>query len=83
MMTTRLSEKGQVVIPKKVRASYGWEPGVKFAIEETEDGLKLKALKPFEESNIRDVLGCLKYRGPRKTLKDMEAAIAKGAGEAL
>jgi AbrB family looped-hinge helix DNA binding protein len=83
MVTTRLSEKGQVVIPKKVRASYGWEPGVEFVIEETEDGIKLKALKPFEESNIKDVAGCLKYRGPRKTLKDMNAAIARGAREAL
>ena len=83
MVTTKLSKKGQVVIPKKVRSSYGWEPGVEFAIEETEDGIKFKPIKPFKESNIKDILGCLNYRGPRKTFKDMEAAIAKGARETL
>jgi AbrB family looped-hinge helix DNA binding protein len=83
MITTRLSEKGQVVIPKKIRSSLGWEPGLEFTIEETEDGIILKALKPFEESSIKDVIGCLKYRGPRKTIKDMEDAIAKGARASL
>jgi AbrB family looped-hinge helix DNA binding protein len=79
MITTRLSEKGQVVIPKKVRSSYGWEPGVEFAVEETEDGIKLKALKPFKETSIKDVMGCVGYKGPSKTLKDMDDAIIKGA----
>ena len=82
MATTKLSEKGQVVIPKKVRLSYGWTTGVQFSIEESEDGIKLKPIKPFEKSTINDVVGCLNYRGPRKSLKDMEAAIAKGAKEA-
>jgi len=81
METTRLSEKGQIVIPKRIRAVYGWEPGSEFTIEEFEDGIKLKPVKPFEETAIKDVWGCIPYRGPRKTLKDMEAAISKGAEE--
>jgi AbrB family looped-hinge helix DNA binding protein len=81
MVTTRLSEKGQVVIPRKFRSSHGWEKGVEFVIEETDEGITLKPLKPFEESNIKDVLGCLNYLGRRKTLKDMDAAIEKGARE--
>lgn len=82
MATTKLSEKGQIVIPKKVRSSYGWTPGVQFLIEDSKDGIMLKLLKPFEKHTIKDVFGCLNYRGPQKTLKDMEAAIAKGAKEA-
>jgi len=82
MATTKLSEKGQVVIPKKVRSAYGWAPGVQFFIEESKDGIMLKPLKPFEKCTIKDVFGCLNYRGPRKSLKDMEAAIAKGVKEA-
>jgi len=27
------------------------------------------------------VIGCVGYKGPKKSLKDMEAAIAKGAKE--
>jgi AbrB family looped-hinge helix DNA binding protein len=81
METTRLSEKGQIVIPKRVRDIRGWEAGIEFLIEEFEDGIKLKPVKPFEETTIEDVLGCTHYDGPKKTLKDMEAAIAKGAKE--
>ncbi|MFH1123439.1 MAG: AbrB/MazE/SpoVT family DNA-binding domain-containing protein [Pseudomonadota bacterium] len=46
METTRLSEKGQIVIPKRVRESHAWEPGIEFVIEELEDGVKLKPVKP-------------------------------------
>ena len=46
METTRLSEKGQIVIPKRVRETHGWEPGIEFVIEELEDGVKLKPVKP-------------------------------------
>ena len=81
METTRLSEKGQIVIPKRVRDIRGWEAGIEFLIEEFEDGIKLKPVKPFEETTIEDVLGCTHYDGPKKTLKDMEVAIAKGAKE--
>ena len=30
-------------------------------------------------TTVEDVLGCTGYKGPRKSLEDMEAAIAKGA----
>jgi AbrB family looped-hinge helix DNA binding protein len=83
MDITRLSEKGQIVIPKRVRTAHGWEPGLEFVVEETDDGVKLKPIKPFKTTKIDDVLGCLKYKGPRKSLKDMETAIAKGARKSL
>jgi len=79
MEKTRLSNKGQVVIPKAVRALYGWKAGVEFAIETVNDGIVLKPIKPYEETKIDEVIGCLGYEGPKKSLKDMEAAIAKGA----
>jgi len=79
MEKTRLSNKGQVVIPKAVRALYGWQAGVEFAIETVNDGIVLKPIKPYEETKIDEVIGCLGYEGPKKSLKDMEAAIAKGA----
>jgi AbrB family looped-hinge helix DNA binding protein len=81
MNTTRLSEKGQVVIPKQVREAHSWEPGMEFIVEDTGDGIQLKPIKPFKKSTIDEVRGCLHYKGPRKSLEDMEAAIAKGAKE--
>jgi AbrB family looped-hinge helix DNA binding protein len=83
METTRLSNKGQIVIPKKVRAAHGWEPGLEFVVEDEDDGIKLKPLTPFPETKVEDLLGCLGYKGPKKLLKEMEAAIAKGAREKL
>ena len=81
MEKTRLSNKGQVVIPKAVRALHGWKPGLEFVVEDVGDGIKLKPIKPYKETKIDEVMGCVGYAGPRKSLHDMEAAIAKGAKE--
>jgi AbrB family looped-hinge helix DNA binding protein len=81
MPKTRLSNKGQVVIPKQVRTAHGWEAGIEFVVEDTGDGIKLRPIKPYSETTIQEVLGSVNYQGSRKSLKDMEAAIAKGARE--
>lgn len=81
MERIRLSNKGQVVIPKAVRDLHGWKPGLEFVIENVGDGIKLKPIKPYRETKIDEVMGCVGYEGPMKSLKDMEAAIAKGAKE--
>ena len=83
MEKTRLSNKGQVVIPKAVRAVHGWEAGLEFIIEHVNDGIKLKPIKPYKETKIEDVIGCVGYKGSKKSLKDMDAAIAKGAKESV
>jgi AbrB family looped-hinge helix DNA binding protein len=81
MEKTKLSNKGQIVIPKHVRTAHGWEPGLEFVVEDTGDGIKLKPIKLYKETTIGEVLGCINYKGSRKSQKDMEAAIAKGARE--
>jgi AbrB family looped-hinge helix DNA binding protein len=81
MEKTKLSNKGQIVIPKAVRAVHGWEAGLEFIIENVHDGIKLKPIKPYKETTIEDVIGCVGYKGPKKSLEDMEAAIAQGAKE--
>ena len=81
MERTRLSNKGQIVIPKAIRTLHGWQAGLEFIIESVEDGIKLRPIKPCRETRIEEVIGCVGYRGPKKTLRDMEEAIAKGAKE--
>lgn len=44
MERTRLSNKGQVVIPKHVREAHGWEPGLELVVEGTSDGIMLKPI---------------------------------------
>ena len=81
MEKTRLSNKGQIVIPKAIRLLHGWKAGLEFVIKNVGDGIKLKPIKPYRETKIEEVMGCVGYEGPRKSMKDMEAAIAKGAKE--
>lgn len=78
MASTRLSSKGQVIIPKHLRASHHWEAGQELIVIDTGDGILLKAKAPFPETTLSDVAGCLHYSGPAKTLDEMDEAIAKG-----
>ena len=78
MERTRLSSKGQLVLPKSVRNTRGWQPGTQLAIEEVTEGVLLRPLKPFRPARFDEVFGCLKHHGRAKTLPQMEKAIAKG-----
>ncbi len=75
METTKLSSKGQVILPKSVRVAHNWQAGVEFAVEEVAEGVLLRPLKPFPMTRIEDVTGCAGYRGARKSIEDMERAI--------
>jgi AbrB family looped-hinge helix DNA binding protein len=81
MDTTRLSSKGQVILPKAVRESRNWQPGTEFTVEEVDDGVLLRPVKPFKPTTLEEVVGCTGYRGPAKTLDDMERAVARGVKE--
>lgn len=81
METTKLSTKGQVILPKAVRERRGWEAGTRFAAEETAEGVLLRPLRTFPPARFDDVFGCLKYKGPAKTLAQMEKAIAQSVKE--
>jgi len=77
METTRLSTKGQVILPKTVRDSRAWLPGTRFAVEETPEGVLLRPLGRFPETRLEDVAGGLKYTGTPKTISQMEPGIAR------
>lgn len=78
METTRLSSKGQVILPKSVRDGRGWRPGTEFAVEEVRGGVLLRPLRPFKQTTVDEVFGCLKYKGRPKTLPQMKKAVAAG-----
>jgi AbrB family looped-hinge helix DNA binding protein len=81
METTKLSSKGQVIIPKPFRTAHHWEPGQELVVIDTGDGVLLKPKTPFQETKIDDVASCLLYVGKPKTLDDMEQAIKRGVKE--
>ncbi|HEY3823119.1 MAG TPA: AbrB/MazE/SpoVT family DNA-binding domain-containing protein [Bryobacteraceae bacterium] len=77
METTRLSTKGQIVLPKTLRSSHSWGPGTRFTVEETGDGILLRPAEPLPRTELDDVVGCLRYKRRPKTLAQMDAAIAR------
>ncbi len=80
METTKLSSKGQVIIPKPLRSAHHWETGQELVVIDMGDGILLKPKTPFPKSSIKDVASCLRYYGKAKTLEDMEDAIKTGIG---
>ena len=76
METLRLSSKGQIVIPIDIRTRHDWAPGTELIIEDRGDTLVLRAVKPFPPTRLEDGLGCTGYRGPVKSIEEMNAAIS-------
>lgn len=79
MEKTRLSSKGQIIIPKAVRDSHGWGPGTAFEIEDTGDTLILRPVKLFPTTTIDDAFGCLRWDGPPKTIEEMDQSVVREA----
>jgi AbrB family looped-hinge helix DNA binding protein len=77
METTRLSTKGQIVVPKGIRESRAWGPGTEFEVEETGDGILLRPAAHFIDTNLEEVAGCLRSRRKSKTPAQMRAAIVR------
>jgi AbrB family looped-hinge helix DNA binding protein len=54
--TTKLSSRGQVVIPEEIRKRLGLEPGAQFVVVGEGDVVVLKALKAPKMSDFRELL---------------------------
>jgi AbrB family looped-hinge helix DNA binding protein len=74
-LTTTLSTKGQVILPKAIRDRRNWSPGARLTIEETEDGVILRSTPLFPPTRLEDVFGMVKTTGPAKTIEEMDAGI--------
>lgn len=81
MEVTRLSSKGQVIIPKALRVAHQWEAGQELIATDLGDGILLKPKKQFLETKLTDVAGCLTYKGKPKTIEEMNIAIDQGLAE--
>jgi AbrB family looped-hinge helix DNA binding protein len=56
LATTKLSSKGQVVIPEAIRNRLGLEPGVQFVVVAEGDVVVLKVLKAPKMSDFKALL---------------------------
>ena len=77
MQTTRLSTKGQIILPKNIRTSRAWTPGTEFTVEDSGDGIVLRPAGRFPRTNLDQVAGCLRSRPKSKTLAARRRAIGR------
>ena len=54
--TTKLSSKGQVVIPEEIRRRLGLKPGAQFLVVGEADFVVLKALEAPDSSEFQDLV---------------------------
>jgi AbrB family looped-hinge helix DNA binding protein len=55
--TSKVGERGQVTIPKKLRTRYGVKPGSEVEFEERKDGLLIK--KVVREDPLHELVGMI------------------------
>jgi AbrB family looped-hinge helix DNA binding protein len=77
MQTTRLSTKGQIILPKGIRVARAWGPGTEFTVEETGEGILLRPAAHFPDTKLVEVAGCLGSKRKAKTPAQMRAAIGR------
>ncbi len=75
-LTTTVSTKGQVILPKSIREQKRWPAGTRLVVEDTPDGVLLRPAARVEATRPEDVYGMLRYDGPPKTVEEMDAGIA-------
>ncbi len=76
-LTTTVSTKGQVILPKTIRDQLHWDAGTRLVVEQTADGVLLKPMRTiFAPTQPDDVFGRLAYKGEPKSIEQMDAGIA-------
>jgi AbrB family looped-hinge helix DNA binding protein len=83
MARTKLSSKGQLIIPKEIRDRHGWRIGTELDVEDRGDVVVLRgAPQLFPPTTVEQVRGCLRYAGPPVPLKRFDEAVAEEITEA-
>lgn len=78
-LTITLSTKGQLILPKSIRQRRRWDVGTRLIVEDTPEGVLLRAAPIFKLTRSEDVFGSLKAASPPKTLEEMDAGVAAEA----
>jgi AbrB family looped-hinge helix DNA binding protein len=78
-ITTTVSTKGQVILPKSIRDERQWPAGTRLVVENTPDGVLLKPLPAFAVTAMDAVFGSLQPSGPPLSIDDMNDVIAAEA----
>ena len=77
--TTKMSSKGQIVIPEKIRKRLGLQPGSQFVVIGEDDTVILKMITPPDMSQFDELIGRARAQARKAGLKrsDISSAIEK------
>lgn len=78
-LTTVVSTKGQVILPKAIRELRNWPAGTRLTVEDTLEGVVLKPAPLFPETSVAALFGSLAYKGSAKSIAEMDDAVAAEA----
>ena len=78
-MTTSVSSKGQVILPKATHDEKHRAAGTKVIVEGTPEGVRLKSQLIFSPTTLEAVFGSLKPTKPALSIEDMNAVMAEEA----
>ncbi|MBN9142380.1 MAG: AbrB family transcriptional regulator [Novosphingobium sp. 63-713] len=74
-VTTTVSTKGQVILPKAIRDQRHWPAGTRLIVEERPEGVLLKSMPAFAATDMDAVFGSLRPNGPSLSIEDMNTVI--------
>jgi AbrB family looped-hinge helix DNA binding protein len=79
LSTTRMSSKGQVVIPEAIREQLGLQPGTQFVVVGQRDAIVLKSISKPSNAEFTDLLKVARRKARQAGLKksDIEKAVRK------
>jgi AbrB family looped-hinge helix DNA binding protein len=82
LATTRMSSKGQVVIPEEIRDRLGLKAGTQFVVLGNRDVVILKAITAPSVKEFNDLIGRARQQARKAGLRksDVEAAVARVRG---
>ncbi len=78
-LRTRISTKGQLVLPKALRDKRGWAAGAELIVEERPEGVLLRAAPKKEATRVEDVFGRLGPVDRVVSIDEMNEAVLEEA----
>lgn len=74
--TTKMTSKGQVVIPEETRKRLGMKPGTQFMVVEGKDALIFKVIQPPSMEDFDELLAQTRSQAKRAGMKTSDVAKA-------
>jgi AbrB family looped-hinge helix DNA binding protein len=81
--TTRMSSKGQVVIPENIRKQLNLRPGAQFVVVGDKDVVILKNISPPSLDDFENLIAAARKKGKEAGLKssDIKDSVSKARGK--